>query len=198
MPLAALCAERLANTGFEVVVATSTDPSDDLLAMMLEDHGLVVFRGDLDGVLDRFLACTQDLSPGDLVVRATADNPLPDGELVNRLVNAFEDSAADYCATPGIEAEMPYGLSAEVMTVVALRAVALKPHNPVSREHVTTDLRAQAGTAGIAPRSAFLTHAYPDCRVTIDTLEDYLLMAHVFRSVEDPVMEPYETILEAF
>ena len=79
MPLAILCARRLGSSGREVVLATSDTPSDDVLASIAEANAIRVHRGSLDDVLTRFLDCTADLADEDLIVRATADNAVPDG-----------------------------------------------------------------------------------------------------------------------
>src|SRR2546427_12368463 len=78
MPVAVLCALRAANRGGNVVVATSTDPSDDVLAAKLSEYSINIARGPLNDVLERFRLATTDLAAGDLVVRLTADNVFPD------------------------------------------------------------------------------------------------------------------------
>ena len=58
-----------------LVVATSTDPSDDLLEAEMTRAGVAVRRGDLDNVLARFVGVL-DTDPADHVVRLTGDCPL--------------------------------------------------------------------------------------------------------------------------
>src|SRR5258706_7202277 len=89
IPVAALCALRAANRGADVVVATSTDPSDDALAGKLAEYSIKVARGPLNDVLDRFALATADLAASDLVVRLTADNVFPDWDFVEQLVPEF-------------------------------------------------------------------------------------------------------------
>ena len=64
LPIAVLCARRLANTGLDVVLATSDTASDDLLARTAAEAGIRVFRGSLDDVLGRCLLYTSP-SPRD-------------------------------------------------------------------------------------------------------------------------------------
>ena len=96
MPLAILCAKRLGSSGREVILATSNSASDDFLAATATQAGVRVLRGSLDDILDRFLYCTSDLKDDDLVVRATADNPFPDGNFIEQLISAFEKSGQNY------------------------------------------------------------------------------------------------------
>ena len=59
----------------KVIIATSTEKSDDPLAIFCEENNLNVFRGDLDNVLSRFLEILKkDSHP--YFVRITGDCPL--------------------------------------------------------------------------------------------------------------------------
>jgi spore coat polysaccharide biosynthesis protein SpsF (cytidylyltransferase family)/aryl-alcohol dehydrogenase-like predicted oxidoreductase len=196
LPLAVLCAHRLASTAREVVLATSADPSDDLLAATAGEHGVRTWRGSLEDVLERYLGCTSDLHDEDIVVRATADNPVPDGAFVDRLIQAFEAANASYLGSSSPEDGLPYGLSAEVFSAGALRRAAREKRDAYVNEHVTAHLRAIAGAGGIVPRGLFFESDRSNLRVTIDTLEDYLRVAEVFRQVASPERVPWRTLIE--
>lgn len=195
LPLAVLCARRLAAAGHELVLATSEDPSDDLLALTTQRAGLKVFRGSLNNVLQRFVRCTADLGDEDIVVRATGDNPLPDGRFVGALIERFAAAGGDYFATTSPDDGLPYGLSAEVFRAGALRGVALATPDALDFENVTTTLRRRAGARGIVAKRAFFEEDLSRLRVTIDTLEDYLAMAALFAEVGDPVAEDWKALV---
>jgi spore coat polysaccharide biosynthesis protein SpsF (cytidylyltransferase family)/aryl-alcohol dehydrogenase-like predicted oxidoreductase len=196
LPLAILCARRLGSTGREVVLATSDDPSDDRLAAVAGEHGVRTYRGSLEDVLGRYLGCTSDLQDDDIVVRATADNPVPDGAFVDQLIEAFEAANTPYLGSSSPEDGLPYGLSAEVFTAGALRQAALAPCDAYVHEHVTVRLRASAGEGGIVRRGLLFDCDRSSLRVTIDTLEDYLRMAELFRRVESPERVAWRTLIE--
>jgi len=195
LPLAVFCARRLGSAGHEVVLATSEDPSDDLLALTAERAGLKVFRGSLNNVLQRFVRCIADLGDDDIVVRATGDNPLPDGRFVGSLVERFSEARGDYFATTSPEDGLPYGLSAEVLRAGALRRVAEGTHDALDFENVTTTLRRRAGTKGIVAKHAFFDEDFSHLRVTIDTLDDYLAMASLFAEASAPVEEDWKALV---
>ncbi len=59
----------------KVIIATSTEKSDDPLAVFCEKNNLNVFRGDLNNVLSRFLEILEK-APYPYFVRITGDCPL--------------------------------------------------------------------------------------------------------------------------
>lgn len=194
-PLAILCAKRLQHGGRELVLATSEDRTDDTLARLAERAGVRVFRGSLDDVLGRFVACAQDLEDDDVIIRATADNPLPDGGFVNLLVDEFLLRNAVYLGTSSPSDGLPYGLSGEVFTAGALREAARLARSPHEREHVTAGLRQRAGSMGLVGPGQILGDGSAHLRCTVDTLEDYLHMAEIFGSCADPVGTPWRSFL---
>ena len=144
------------------------------------------FRGSLDNVLDRFVRCVGDMEDADLVVRATADNPLPNGEFVDALLQRFRAGTGQYLATAWPGDGLPYGLCAEVMTVAALRRAADKTRDPFDLEHVTPWISRQA-TAPAATRTGWTLDAdHSALRATIDTLDDYLAVASAFSDIGRP------------
>ena len=197
-PLAVLCARRLGAAGHDVVLATSNDPSDDLLTLTARQAGLTVFRGSLNNVLQRFVHCIADLKDDDIIVRATADNPLPDGRFVGALLEHFRGAHNDYFATTSPDDGLPYGLSAEVFLAGALRHVAEGSPDALDFENVTTTLRRRAGAAGIVQKRTFFEEDLSHLRVTIDTLDDYLAMASLFAEVAEPINEDWKVLVRRF
>ena len=157
-----------------------------MLASLAEKGGLRVFRGNLTDVLDRFVQCSSDLSDQDLVVRATADNPLPNGPFVENLLQTFDAGKSSYLATSWPAEGLPYGVCAEVMTVAGLRRAAEMTDDPFDREHVTPWLARQAAPPAAAT-SMMLSSDCSHLRATVDTLQDYLAVASVFADVKEPV-----------
>jgi spore coat polysaccharide biosynthesis protein SpsF len=197
LPLAILCAKRLQNAGHDLVLATSADATDDAMARLAERAGIKVFRGDLDDVLSRFVQCAADLADDDVLIRATADNPLPDGAFVNLLVERFLQEGTEYLGTSSPADGLPFGLSGEVFTAGTLRAIAQTACSPLDREHVTPSLRQKAGARGLIRRGQILEEDFSHLRCTVDTLGDYLDMERVFAACADPIRAPWRSFLGA-
>ncbi len=184
-PSSVLAALRAANRGHEFLVATSCEPSDDLLTQTLRDHGCNVFRGPLENVLERYYLATKDLSCDSVIVRLTGDNLLPDGAFVSELLSAFTQCGVDYLSTGSIETRLPYGLSGEVFTVEALRKAHFAATSDHDREHVGPWMIRNCHTRSYSPFS--LDSDYSHLRCTIDNEEDYQRIANLFAGVAEPV-----------
>lgn len=183
MPLIELVARRASRTGFEVVVATSTEPYDDRIAQHLEAVDIPVIRGSLDDVLGRFVQATEGLDPEDQVVRLTGDNPVTDAELVEELLAAMAESGNTY-GRIDIE-QCPEGLGAEGFLVKDLRRAAKHAVADYDREHVTPWLRRDLGELLFAPKA---NPGHPVAyRCTTDCLNDYYRIARLFDDEPDPV-----------
>jgi spore coat polysaccharide biosynthesis protein SpsF len=121
----------------QIVVATSTDASDDGLAERLVAEGIGVYRGSLEDVLGRFVGALETFSGHEIVVRLTADCPLADPDLIDETIALFESSKADYASNTPERRSYPKGLDIEVMRADVLRTTATEATDPYDREHVT-------------------------------------------------------------
>jgi spore coat polysaccharide biosynthesis protein SpsF (cytidylyltransferase family) len=95
-PSAVLAALRAGNQENQILVATSSDSSDDALAEQFGSHGIRVFRGPLHDVLERYYLAADDLANDCVVVRLTGDNVVPDGCFVQELAAARAASGVEY------------------------------------------------------------------------------------------------------
>ena len=119
-----------------IVVATSLDPSDDILAQTLAEAGLETVRGPLDDVLGRFVLAADRLGLEGDIVRLTADCPLADPAVIDACVELRREGGFDY-ASNGQVRTYPRGLDVEVFTAAALRRAGAEATGPYEREHVT-------------------------------------------------------------
>ena len=183
VPVVVLAARRAASRGAAVIVATSTDPSDDILATVLAENGIRLVRGPLDNVLERFVLATADMVDRDTVVRLTADNVFPDGEFIERIVDERLSTGVDYVGTRSPVDGLPYGLSAEAFTVAMLRLARESASSEADREHVTPWIR-RNGSCRYVDRTLFgLDSSYEHLRCTIDSQDDYIRMMELFTSL---------------
>ena len=158
----------------EIMVVTTDSERDDVLAAHVVESGHAVFRGSEADVLDRYYQAAATCGAG-IVVRITADCPLLDPELVDKVVDALVSQSADY-ATNTLPPTYPDGLDVEAFTVEALKRAWEESTTPAEREHVTPYLR-NSGTFRIAT----VHHDSDESqrRWTVDQVEDYEVVCNV-------------------
>ena len=123
----------------QVVVATSTKAADDAVAKFCQSQNFPVFRGSETDVLDRYLKAATQYRADD-VVRITADCPLIDSGVIDRVVEEFLFTDCDYAANI-VRRTYPHGLDTEVCKFSALATAWRDATQPAEREHVTPYLR---------------------------------------------------------
>ena len=121
--------------GVPVVLATSDRPIDDPLAEAARAEDVVVFRGSVDDVAGRALACCEAFGFA-VFARVCGDRPFHDPGLIEQLFEMQQRDNLDL-ATNALEKSFPPGLTAEVVAASALRRAMAKSNDREDREHVT-------------------------------------------------------------
>lgn len=160
-----------------LVVATSSDPSDQPLADACAARGIAAARGNLNDVLDRFLTAARPFAP-EAIVRLTGDCPLADPAVIDAVIDRFRAGACDYASN--VEPPTyPDGLDVEVVRMSALERAHRDARLPSEREHVTPYVRSHPD---IFPRANVenpvdLSHL----RWTVDEPADLLFVEEIYR-----------------
>ena len=169
----------------QLVVATSQDSSDDKLAEVLAEHGVIVRRGPLSDVAQRFAEVIEEFRPKHFV-RMTADCPLTDPEVIDLAISSHLKTGADYSSN-GLTRTFQHGLDVEVIRTEAFSKLLLQTLTPEEREHVTM---------GIYNRpSEFIINEVTqpidvsDLRWTVDEPEDLVFVQTVYDSIVDSLPE---------
>ena len=178
-----------------VVVATSTDSSDDEIASVVEAAGFDVIRGALDDVLDRFTDAIEIHQP-DVVVRITADCPLISPAVIDQVIEQFHESDADYVSNT-MDPTFPDGLDVEVVSAEVLTTVAQSSTDPHEREHVTLGVYRRVGEFTIENVKESAGRDLSHLRWTVDTEDDYRFVERIYSALssDDPAFD-YEQILQ--
>lgn len=194
MPSALLALLRAGNTGLDVRLATSNRKVDDRLADVVEAAGLPLYRGSADDVRQRFLDACAALDDAATIVRLTADNLLPDGKLIETVLEAFAEQQASYLNLDMMWRRPPYGLSVEVFRLGALREAARQFESSAEREHVTPALRLEH--EGCVEAVARFSASESAIRCTMDSFDDYQCIADCFNGIDDPVQASWQAVLD--
>ena len=166
----------------KVIIATSTLDKDDEIADYCKENNIECFRGSEDDVLSRYYECAKLYNP-DTVVRLTADCPLADPDIIDNVIQKFEDNDVEYCAnTVPIETnKFPDGTDVEVFSMQALEKAYNKVKDPHFREHVTfqfwqTDEYTSTQFVG--------EKDYLKYRITVDYPEDFEVVEFILNELE--------------
>src|SRR5271157_665917 len=161
-----------------VMVATSTAPADDAIEKMCLENGVPCYRGSENDVLDRFYhaALAEKASQ---VVRITADCPLIDPEVIDRVVRRFQRGDLDYASNAMVRS-YPDGLDTEIFSFSALERAWHEAGKTSEREHVTSYLRSEKfRTANVENNS---TSLYQHYRWTVDEPNDMEFIRAVYKA----------------
>ncbi|MGV3468695.1 aldo/keto reductase [Limnobacter sp.] len=193
VPLVVLAAQRAANTGREVVVATSIEATDDTLASLLAEAGIRCYRGSLENTLQRIVGALEGYGDDTPVFRLTADNVFPDGSLLDEMEEEFLLRGIKYLCCNGERSGLPYGMSAELTYAKYLREAATTATSQFDKEHVTPYIRRKFGETYFERYKHFGKGHF---RCTVDCLDDYLVVQNVFSGTVSPVRTPALELIE--
>lgn len=88
--------ERLRELPGKIIVATSSDPSDDAIESAMQDTGISLFRGSLSNVLERVNGAVDAFAPNaDYVFRALGDCPFIEIDNIKRSLDVMDHYGSD-------------------------------------------------------------------------------------------------------
>lgn len=162
-----------------LVVATSTDKTDDSLETLCNEENIPCFRGKLDDVLDRFYQTALENKP-EHIVRLTGDCPLIDPSIIDQTVSFYIKNNFDYAGN-AVEPTFPDGLDVEVFSFSCLKQAWEEATLLSEREHVTPFIHnnPERFRIGHFKNSIDISHL----RWTVDELLDFELINKIYRAL---------------
>lgn len=165
---------RLAECPEQIIMCTSPVDEDDPLERIAKDEGISCYRGDPEDVLLRLTNAAQKFNV-DIVVNATADNPLTDPEYIDKLVQFHRDGKYDFSEIKGL----PHGAHSYAFSrAAAEKAIEIKAKRDteVWGGYFTETGVFKAGKLEVENEEL----RRPEFRITVDTPEDFELMEEIF------------------
>ena len=185
-PLLLRMLERVlaARASFELVVATTDRPEDDVLAERVRRFGVRVFRGHAQDLLDRHYRAARE-ARAEVVVKIPSDCPLVDPAAIELVLGHFDASPGRYDFVSNLHPpSWPDGNDVELVTMDALEQAFREASRPHEREHTTPfvwDRPERFRLANVSwpgGRDLSLSH-----RLTLDYPDDYALVAAVYAAL---------------
>jgi spore coat polysaccharide biosynthesis protein SpsF len=174
--------KKLRNTKRQVIVATSTHISDDILEALCLDMGIDCYRGSLENVFSRFLSISEKYN-AKIIVRITADNPFIDIDEINYQL-LFSEQESFYFDGIGEGGYIP-GLGFEIFSTDLLKKYKEQIiESKDYMEHVTLFFRENFHSIKTPEERKNTKANYPELSVTIDTLEDFQLAKYIMNKLK--------------
>jgi len=127
-------AARLAGT---VVVATTTNASDDPIVALCAQEGFACYRGDANDLLDRHYRAGL-LYDAATVIKIPSDCPLIDPRVIDRVIGYYLEHPSAFDFVSNLHpSTYPDGNDVEIMTMSALATAWREAVRPLEREHTT-------------------------------------------------------------
>lgn len=172
---------RRAARADDLVIATTTNATDEVLVDFCHQLGVKVYRGSELDVLSRYYGAARDAG-ADVVVRVTSDCPVIAPAVVDQVIGYYLDHRAefDYVSNTQVRS-FPRGMDVEVFSVGALELAYHEGKLEYEREHVTPFIYGHPERFRIG--QVVFRDNRGDERWTVDTPEDFELMRHIIESL---------------
>lgn len=166
----------------DIVLATSTDASDDALERWAEAEGVRCYRGSLDDVLGRVVGAHR-MMESEIVVEVTGDCTLIDPEIVDLGVETFLENDCDVVSNTW-RLSFPMGEDVQVFRLSALEWVANHTDDPAVREHVSLYFYEHPEKYRIIHLRAPARWSAPNYRFQLDYPEDKRFIETIYKVLE--------------
>lgn len=182
-PLIAYLFERLHRIQRKplVVLNTTVQPKDDILAQWAADHAIPFFRGSEEDVLLRYFHAAQAFS-ADSILRICGDCPLIDPAVIDKVLDYFivHSPHLDYVSNT-LQRTYPRGMDAEIFSMDALKVAVNEAHQSEEREHVTPYFYRHPDQFHLA--NVAFDEDMSKYRWTVDTEEDFALVSKLIEEL---------------
>jgi len=168
-----------------VVIATSTDNTDDAVFEFALAKGIACFRGDLFDVMARLLGAATYFGV-DHILRVCGDSPMLDSAIVDRAIRLYQSNEVDL-VTNVQQRTFPKGQSVEIFSTRLLPLAMGKSRTAHEIEHVTPYFYNNSSSYRI------LNFVHPDnlgeIQLSIDTEDDLDRFGRIMNHLGPPFFE---------
>ena len=180
-PMLSLQLERIKHSKRieELIVATSTEDSDNKIESLCKSMEIPCFRGSLNDVLDRFYQAALPYKPEN-IVRLTGDCPLIDPLIIDNVIDLCIRGEFDYVSN-ALEPTFPDGLDVEAFKFSAHETAWKEAFLPSHREHVTPFIYQNPERFRIDNYRNNIDLSY--LRWTVDLPQDFELVRQIYEAL---------------
>lgn len=165
-----------------IVLATTTNRTDDELKEFSIRMGIGCYRGSENDVMNRVIGAAE-FEKADVVVEITGDCPIIDPKIVEQTIGAFKANKSDYVSNSHIRS-FPDGMDTQVFWLDALKRSAAMTSNALDHEHVTLHIRNHPEIFSKSNLLAPPELHWPELGLTLDEPKDYELLKKIIEYFE--------------
>lgn len=156
----------------KIIVATSNAEEDLKICNYCNNHQIDFYKGSENDVLSRFIEVSKKFKEYNCVVRLTADNPIIDLKILEKVILFHLINKNDYSFTDSL----PIGMNFEIISREALLSLEKKKLTKNEKEHVTLLLKKNSyyKKGKYIPNLSFEMKKF---RLTIDYPLDFVVLS---------------------
>jgi spore coat polysaccharide biosynthesis protein SpsF len=169
----------------EVIVATSTNPFDDVICSEVKKYGFPYFRGDENHVIYRAIGAAETFDI-DVIVDITADCPFVDPRHIDNLHSTMVTQNFDYISNDVFARSWPDGFDIQIYKTEALKKAAECITDERHYSHCGWNIghyRDHIPEIKMCNVPAPEDYKWPELGLTLDTLEDYVMMYRLWETM---------------
>ena len=160
-----------------VIVATTYKPEDLKIVKLCKKLSIKYYRGKVNDVLSRYYYVGKKYS-ADAILRVTADCPLIDPKIIDKICRGFINNNFD---SYGLIGNFPDGLDCTVYKFASLKKAYLYATKKSDREHVGTYIDNNPKKFRVGGLKLFNKKKY--YRWTLDQKEDYIFIKKIYENL---------------
>lgn len=167
----------------KIIIATPETYGQDLFKIhfnLIKDN---IFFGPENNVLARYYKCAKKFN-SKIIVRITSDCPLMDYRIIDKMILYFKKKKCDYLSNVHPR-NYPSGLDVEIFKFSALKRAYFNAKKNFEKEHVTPYIWRNPKKFKILNYKSvnLQKNLNKNYRLTLDYLEDYILIATIFKKL---------------
>ena len=164
--------------GIPIIIATSSNSSDDKIINFCKKKKIKFFRGSLNNVSERALQCCKKFHLNSFV-RICADRPFLDYDLLKKMIKKFLSNKYDI-VTNVFPKTFPFGLNCEIIKLSAFKAIENKKTKEGDNEHIFNYFYRNNKYFRIKNFFA-KNRKNKEYKLSLDTINDFRLIDEIYR-----------------
>jgi len=156
----------------KIIIATTTNPTDDILIRLADEYHICHFRGSEHNVLKR-VTDAHDIASSELAVLLTADNPFVTANLIDQAIDCYINNNVEFVTNSGRNRLYPDGVDVIALNPHLLKWSLSNASDPTHFEHVCAMIYSNDQIRKYFFNSSDPQEWAPDISITVDTPEQY-------------------------